>query len=65
LNEEFDEETIDGRHVKTTITVDGNKLIQKQTGTVDTEIIREFSEDQLVATMKVKSIVCTRKYVRQ
>lgn len=30
LNEEFDEETLDGRKVKTTMSLDGNKLIQTQ-----------------------------------
>ncbi|CAF0970504.1 unnamed protein product, partial [Brachionus calyciflorus] len=30
LNEEFDEETPDGRNVKTIFTIDGNKLIQTQ-----------------------------------
>lgn len=30
LNEEFDEETIDGRKVRTTITLEGDKLVQTQ-----------------------------------
>jgi fatty acid-binding protein 3 len=30
LNHEFDEETLDGRKVKTTFTLDGNRLVQTQ-----------------------------------
>ncbi|KAK7864790.1 hypothetical protein R5R35_012280 [Gryllus longicercus] len=63
LGEEFDEETPDGRKVKSTITRDGNKLIQIQKGEPkDTEIIREFSPEQVLMTLKVDDIVCTRIY---
>lgn len=47
LGEEFEEETPDGRKVKTVITQDGNKLIQVQKGQKETTIIREFSEDEV------------------
>lgn len=63
LGEEFDEETPDGRKVKSTITRDGNKLIQIQKGEPkDTEIVREFTPEQVVMTLKVEDIVCTRIY---
>jgi hypothetical protein len=47
LGEEFDEETPDGRKVKSIITQDGNKLIQVQKGDKETTIIREFSDDEV------------------
>lgn len=64
LGEEFDEKTIDGREVKSTIVQEGDKLIQRQQGDVSIEIIREFSDDVMVATMKVNDVVCIRKYKR-
>ncbi|GFO25239.1 fatty acid binding protein [Plakobranchus ocellatus] len=48
LNKEFDEVTADGRKVKTICTVDGNKLITKQKGTVDSTIIRNFQKSSFV-----------------
>lgn len=56
---------MDGRTVKSVITLEGNKLIQKQGGDPACEIIREFDEKTMVATMKVKDVVCTRKYAVQ
>lgn len=62
LGREFEEETLDGRNVKTVMTMEGNKLIQKQGGDPPSEIIREFGPTEMVATMKVNGVVCTRKY---
>lgn len=47
--EEFDQETPDGRKVKSTITVNGNVLteLQKDPSGKDTTIIREFTDDQV------------------
>ncbi|XP_033214744.1 sodium/calcium exchanger regulatory protein 1 isoform X1 [Belonocnema kinseyi] len=59
---EFDEETPDGRKVKTTITVDGDKMSQIQKGDKDTVIEREFTDSEMKAIMKVDDIVCTRIY---
>lgn len=49
LGEEFDEETADGRKVKSVCTLDGNKLVQKQTGEKDTTIEREFNATEMKA----------------
>lgn len=65
LGKEFDEETLDGRQVKSVMTLEGNKLIQKQGGDPKSEIVREFGEKEMIATMKVKDVTCTRKYVAQ
>lgn len=47
LGEEFDEETPDGRKVKSLITQDGNKLIHIQKGDKETKIVREFSPEEV------------------
>lgn len=46
---EFDQETPDGRKVKSTITVNGSVLteVQKDPNGKDTTIIREFGDDQV------------------
>ncbi|XP_033188074.1 sodium/calcium exchanger regulatory protein 1 isoform X2 [Bombus vosnesenskii] len=62
LGEEFDEETADGRKVKSVCTLDGNKLTQVQKGEKDTTIEREFTPTEMKAIMKVDDIVCTRVY---
>ena len=47
LGEEFDEETLDGRKVKSVITMDGdNKLVQEQKGDKPSTIVREFTADE-------------------
>lgn len=63
LGKEFEEETLDGRKVKSVITLDGNKLVHKQGGHPPSTIVREFKENEMIATMKVKDITATRKYV--
>lgn len=65
LGKEFDEETMDGRNVKSVITMEGDKLIHKQGGDPPSEIIREFTDKEMIATMTAKGVVCKRKYVAQ
>lgn len=62
LGEEFDEETVDGRNVKSVMTLEGNKLTQKQGGTPSSTIVREFGENEMVAKMSVYDVTATRKY---
>uniref|UniRef100_A0A1A9X470 Lipocalin/cytosolic fatty-acid binding domain-containing protein n=1 Tax=Glossina brevipalpis TaxID=37001 RepID=A0A1A9X470_9MUSC len=49
LGVEFDEETLDGRKVKSICTMDGDTLIQEQKGDKPSTIIREFKADELIA----------------
>lgn len=49
LGEEFDEETPDGRKVKSTVTLDGNKMIHVQKGDKETTIEREFTPTEMTA----------------
>nr|P41509.2 RecName: Full=Fatty acid-binding protein, muscle; AltName: Full=M-FABP [Locusta migratoria]AAB30739.1 M-FABP [Locusta migratoria]2FLJ_A Chain A, Fatty acid-binding protein [Locusta migratoria] len=66
LGEEFDEDTLDGRKVKSIITQDGpNKLVHEQKGDHPTIIIREFSKEQCVITIKLGDLVATRIYKAQ
>ncbi|XP_050428133.1 fatty acid-binding protein, muscle isoform X1 [Adelges cooleyi] len=63
MGEQFDEETLDGRKVKSIITQEGNKLVHKQIGDkVETTIVREFKPDELKMILTVNDIICTRIY---
>ena len=62
---EFDQETPDGRMVKSTITVDGNKLheIQKDPkGGDETVIDRIFSDDEIRMELKCGEVNALRIY---
>lgn len=63
LGKEFDETTLDGREVKSVVTLEGNTLTHKQGGTPPSTIIRVFGEKEMIATMTVNKVTCTRKYV--
>lgn len=63
LGEEFEEETADGRKVKTKITQQGdNKFVQEQYGDKPTTIVREFSADSLTTTLTIGDVKCVRFY---
>jgi len=64
LGVEFDETTADDRKMKTTMTLDGNKLVQDQKGDVPSVITREVDGNKMVATCKAKDVVSTRHYFR-
>jgi len=62
LGEEFEEERADGVKVKSTITLDGNKMSHVMKGEPQTTIIREFNGNEMKAVLTVNSVVCTRVY---
>ncbi|KAH8283752.1 hypothetical protein KR054_000472 [Drosophila jambulina] len=62
LGEEFDEETLDGRNVKSIITLDGNKLTQEQKGDKPTTIVREFNDGELITTLTIGNVKSVRTY---
>merc|ERR1712170_223037 len=67
LGEEFDEETTDGRKCKTTVTMEGNKLITNQKATgggKDALAVREFSDDGVVMTITVDGVSCKQVFKR-
>jgi len=65
LNQAFDEARMDGKTVTTTITRDGNKLIQKQGGEKPCEIVREFAGDKLTTVCTCGKVTSTRIYTKQ
>lgn len=62
MGEDFDEETPDGRNVKSVFYQDKNVLIQIQQGEKKTIINREFREDIVNTTSQVDDISCVRIY---
>lgn len=61
LNEEFVEDTMDGRKVSCLITFEGNKMIQQQKGDKQAyRIEREFTDDELIAKCYAGDVVATR-----
>lgn len=67
LGEEFDETTLDGRKVKSTFQLEGDKLVQHQRdkdGNVISCLTREIQGDELILKMECKGVVCERVHVR-
>lgn len=62
LGEEYDEETMDGRSVKSVITIEGNKMISTQNGEKPTIVTREFTEDDCLMTITYGDTVAKRWY---
>lgn len=62
LGEEFEEETLDGRKVKSVMTLDGDTLTQEQKGDKPSKIVREFTPTEMTATMTVGDVKCVRVY---
>ncbi|XP_014096051.1 probable fatty acid-binding protein [Bactrocera oleae] len=62
LGKEFDEETLDGRKVKSVITLEGNKLVQEQKGDKPSTIVREFTDSELVTTLTINGVKSVRLY---
>jgi hypothetical protein len=65
LGEEFDETTADDRKMKTTITLEGNKLIQDQKGEIPSVITREVNGDTMTVLCKAKDVTATRVYKKK
>merc|ERR1711887_216984 len=55
LGEEFEEDTTDGRHCKTTVTLEGNTMTTRQkatkTGEKDVVAVREFTDEGINLTL--------------
>jgi len=57
LDEEFDEETVDGRKVKSICTLEGNKLVQVQKGEKGSTIEREFGPTEMKAVRDFRRLL--------
>ena len=67
INKEFDEETPDGRKVKSTVTIDGSKLVhtQRQDGKVICIMLREVdSNGDQICILKADDVEAKRVYRR-
>lgn len=58
-NEEFEEKTVDGRKVKSTIVFDDDKMIHTQHGEKPLVIERRFFNDEMIAITTYGKIVST------
>lgn len=56
-NEEFNEETMDGRKVKSLVTFEGNKMILIQKGEKTVKVERVYTENEMVETCTVDGVV--------
>ncbi|KAK3537667.1 hypothetical protein QTP70_017079 [Hemibagrus guttatus] len=63
LGEEFDETTADDRNVKSTVSLDGDKLVhvQKWDGK-ETKFVREIKDDKMIMTLTFEGIQAVRTY---
>jgi len=60
---ETERTTLDGRKVKTTFTIEGNKLIDRQVGSIDVSTVRIFSDNELVVELNAGGIT-TKAYFK-
>lgn len=58
LDEEKEVTTTDGRKVKNVFTIDGHTLTEKQIGEQTLTIVREFFDDEMIATSYYGNVVC-------
>ena len=63
LGEEFEEERADGAKVKSTITIDGNKMTHIMKGDPESTIIREFNGDEMKA-VSIVNFSCLKKVLK-
>uniref|UniRef100_A0A0X3PUC2 Fatty acid-binding protein homolog 1 n=1 Tax=Schistocephalus solidus TaxID=70667 RepID=A0A0X3PUC2_SCHSO len=62
LGEPFEETTLDGRKVTSTVTLEGDVMKQVQVGDKTTEIERRIDGDHMKTTVKVDELKCHRDY---
>ncbi|MBN3290388.1 FABPH protein, partial [Polypterus senegalus] len=66
LGEEFDEDTADGRKVKSVVTLTDGKLVHVQKwDDKETSLVREVKDDDLTLTLTAGDVVCTRTYKKE
>ncbi|XP_059374658.1 fatty acid-binding protein, brain-like [Carassius carassius] len=63
LGEEFDETTADDRHVKSTVTLEGDNLVHVQRwDSKETKFVREIKDDKMVMTLTFEDVQAVRTY---
>merc|ERR1712126_2227 len=68
LGEEFEEDTTDGRHCKTVVTLEGNTMTTTQNATKAGEknvvVVREFNDEGLTYKATCDGVTSTQKFKR-
>ncbi|XP_033748055.1 fatty acid-binding protein, brain-like [Pecten maximus] len=62
---EADQDSIDGRNLKVIFTIDGDKLVESQTGAYTSTNTRSVSGSDMTMTMTSGDVTSTRKYQKQ
>ncbi|NP_571680.1 fatty acid binding protein 7, brain, a [Danio rerio] len=63
LGEEFDETTADDRHVKSTVSLEGDNLVQVQRWDgKETKFVREIKDGKMVMTLTFEGVQAVRTY---
>ncbi|KAK7152760.1 hypothetical protein R3I93_010853 [Phoxinus phoxinus] len=63
LGEEFDETTADDRHVKSTVTLEGDNLVHVQKwDSKETKFVREIKDDKMIMTLTFEGVQAVRTY---
>uniref|UniRef100_L7M3Y9 Fatty acid-binding protein n=1 Tax=Rhipicephalus pulchellus TaxID=72859 RepID=L7M3Y9_RHIPC len=65
LGKEFDEDRMDGSRVKSKVTLEDGKLVQKQSGDKEVTIVREVKDNELHVVCSIDDVVSTRKYLKE
>lgn len=65
LDKEFDEDRMDGAKVKSKVTLEDGKLVQKQSGDKEVTIVREVKDGQLHVTCSLDNVTSIRKYLKE
>ncbi|GLG96315.1 Fatty acid-binding protein 1 [Gryllus bimaculatus] len=62
IGEEFEQTLIDGRKIPTTITTEGNKLVEVHKAPKPSKVVREFSDDQVKISLTCDNVTAVRIY---
>lgn len=62
LNEEFEEEMLDGRKIRCVCWFEGNKMIHQQKGDKAIRFERVFTDDEMISTCYLNNVVSMRWY---
>ncbi|XP_077095246.1 fatty acid binding protein 7, brain, a [Siphateles boraxobius] len=63
LGEEFDETTADDRHVKSTVTLEGDNLVHVQKwDSKETKFVREIKDGKMIMTLTFEGVQAVRTY---
>ncbi|XP_060073978.1 fatty acid-binding protein-like [Ylistrum balloti] len=65
VGQEADQKSMDGRDLKVTYTIDGDKLVESQSGAYTSNNVRSVSGSEMTMEMTSGGVTTTRKYNKQ